>query len=239
MSTMHSQPNIHQSEPMPSNHSGISDPSIHAASSPAESQSAGSVSRNENPEGLDARAEEEAARHSGGFFGLLRKRMRSAAGIDSQFVNPYLGKDHSSGKIAPYGQQTSPVNPPTSSMNPPPFQPQPYGDDFYQQQQQQAMMYGMPMSPPHPFANRMPMMGGGYYGGVPPQFHGPAPFLYPSSSLLDYAHSMHDPYGAAGYPYGGGFNPYSAGAMPVQDKRLLPERNHYSAVKDIWSTNLQ
>jgi hypothetical protein len=57
---------------------------------------------------------------------------------------------------------------------------------------------------------------------------------------MDYAHGMHDPYyGGGGYPYGYGGHPYSASALPVQDKRLLPERNYFSAVKDIWHTNLQ
>ncbi|KAI8339749.1 hypothetical protein BC941DRAFT_451163 [Chlamydoabsidia padenii] len=233
---MQSQPTVLQAETMPvsSHPDPAQQPSSQAnpaLSSPSESQHSPSPRHGLPPESRSAE-EEPVAVSSGGFFGTLRKKMRSAAGIDSQFVNPYLGKDHSSGKLPPYGQQTSssPAQPPTSSMMPPSFQPQ---QDYYQQQQ--AMMYGMP--PPLPFANRMPMnpMGGKYYGGVPPQFHGPAPFLYPSSSLLDYAYNMHDPYGG-GYPYG--FNPYSAGTMPVQDKRLLPERNHYSAVKDIWSTNL-
>ncbi|SAM01766.1 hypothetical protein [Absidia glauca] len=242
MSAMHSQPTVLQAEPVSSHPADT-----HTTPSPSGTENGHPRQEDPNvPEQVSAALEEETAPHSGGFFGSLRKRMRSAAGIDSQFVNPYLGKDHSSGKLPPYGQQqtsSSPANPPPTSSMMPPFQspqygaPQ-YGDDFYHQQQQ-AMMYG---GMPHPLASRMPMMngpmGGGYYGGVPPQFHGSAPFLYPSNSLLDYAYSMHDPYAAA-YPYGGGFNPYAGGAMPVQDKRLLPERNHYSAVKDIWCTNLQ
>ncbi|CAO3599065.1 unnamed protein product [Absidia cylindrospora] len=175
-------------------------------------------SRNEGlpevEEAVEAEAEAEAvAASSGGFFGSLRKKMRSAAGIDSQFVNPYLGKGHSVSKLPPYGQEQTSPSPaalPTSSMMPPlqsqpyPFQPQaqqPWCDDFYQQQQQQhaMMMNGMsppPPPPPHPYGspygNGMPMMnpgmGGGYYGGVPPNHRGPAPFLYPSNSLLDYAY---------------------------------------------------
>ncbi|CAO3599124.1 unnamed protein product [Absidia cylindrospora] len=166
-----------------------------------------------------------AAASSGGFFGSFRK-------------------GHSSTRLPPYGpEQTaaataSPGGFPTSSMYPPhPFQ---WGD------QQYGMMYnGMPMSP---YANRMAMMnypmgmggGGGYYGGMSHHPYGPSPYLYPSSSLLDYAYGMHDPYYGMGghHPYYSGF-PYSASALPVQDKRLLPERNYFSAVKDIWRTNLQ
>ncbi|ORZ18753.1 hypothetical protein BCR42DRAFT_390857 [Absidia repens] len=154
------------------------------------------------------------------------------------------GKGHSSTRLPPYGPEqtaTSTASPggfPTSSMYPPhPFQ---WGD------QQYGMMYnGMPMSP---YANRMAMMnypmgmggGGGYYGGMSHHPYGPSPYLYPSSSLLDYAYGMHDPYYGMGghHPYYSGF-PYSASALPVQDKRLLPERNYFSAVKDIWRTNLQ
>ncbi|ORZ18700.1 hypothetical protein BCR42DRAFT_477837 [Absidia repens] len=243
------------------------------------SENVSSFSRNEGvpssspevKEAVEAKAVDSAvaassAASSGGFFGSFRKKMRSAAGIDSQFVNPYLGKDHSVSKLPPYGQEQtspSPAGLHTSSMMPPPLQSQPYPsqlqmqqpwcDDFYQQQQQHQqlamMMNGMSPPPPpapygSPYGNGMPMMNpgmvGGYYGGVPPNHRGPAPFLYPSNSLLDYAYSMHDPYLGAGRPYyGAGYHPLAASAMPVQDKRLLPERNHFSAVKDIWQTNLQ
>ncbi|KAI8099914.1 uncharacterized protein BX664DRAFT_322389, partial [Halteromyces radiatus] len=167
----------------------------------------------------------------GGFFGSFRKKMREAAGIDSPFVNPYLGNGHPSTRIPPYGQtsSSSPAGPPISSIptHHPFISPQPPWDDYYYQQQ--AMMYGGGM-----FPYRMPTMnypmGTGYYGT--PYM---SPYFYPSNSLLDY-YQMHNPY-HTGYPYFG--MPYTASALPVQDKRLLPERNYFSAVKDIWHTNLQ
>ncbi|SAM05509.1 hypothetical protein [Absidia glauca] len=221
---MFSQPTIIRGEPAPATNNGIApDPTSQAG--PAENAEA------DLPPAVNEMHPSEAA--SGGFLNSFRKRMRSVAGVDSHFVNPYLGNGHSSTKLPPYGPTSpSPAGLPTSSVLPPPH-PFQWGNDFYQQQ---AMMYGgLPY--------RMPMMNypmGGSYYGPPHHYYGQSPYLYPSTSLMDYAHGMHDPYyGGGGYPYAYGGHPYSASALPVQDKRLLPERNYFSAVKDIWHTNLQ
>ncbi|CAO3649249.1 unnamed protein product [Cunninghamella blakesleeana] len=221
------------------------------------------------PEQVIQQPQPHLSHHHGRFFDSFRKRMREAAGIDNPFVNPYLGNGHPSTMMPPYGKQIITTESPeyddddnrnpTSSFTPPTLFPHMlpssslwntnYNPYLYQQQQYNPMammMYGMgggmsmynnPMAMMMMNNNYSAGFNNNYYNALnynPYSAYGNPIDLYYSSQN----NMFNNPYSYGAYPSLGGY-PYYVSALPVQDKRLLPERNLISSVKDIWQTNLR
>ncbi|ORX51930.1 hypothetical protein DM01DRAFT_1391854, partial [Hesseltinella vesiculosa] len=193
-----------------------------------------------NPdEGYTTSSSQQSSKKSGPtFMQNFKRKVRDVAGVDEPFVNPYLGAHHLSHKIPPYGPaQIEPkVGYQVSPMAPHQLYPAPYGQQQPQDENEddnnEYRQFMMPPIPPMypPYMNMYPsnfpmqassmMMPYNTYIGHPPLHPYPVdPYMY-------------------SHPFYSGY-PYATSALPVQDKRLLPERNIVSSVRDIWHTNLQ
>ncbi|CAO3653951.1 unnamed protein product [Cunninghamella echinulata] len=147
---------------------------------------------------------------------------------------------------------TTTNNDPTSSFIPPSVYPHMipssslWNHNYYPQSYPSMMMYPGMMYNNNPMM--MSMMMNGYYGqnGYPNNYYNALtqnPYGTNYGNPVDLIYSSHsnmfnNPYSYGAYPSLGGY-PYYVSALPVQDKRLLPERNLISSVKDIWQTNLR
>ncbi|KAI8065525.1 hypothetical protein BC940DRAFT_304320, partial [Gongronella butleri] len=187
---------------------------------------------------------------SNSFMKSVRRAVRDAAGVDAPFVNPYLGPGHLSHMLPPLGKtriepsvgyEISPMVPPP--MYPPPYGPPPRGQRDDEDDEDDDLPH-MPYPYHHPYA--------GYMMPPVPPMYPPYSNMYPanypmqaSSMMMPHntfmGHPPLHPYPCDPYMYSHPFYsgyPYATSALPVQDKRLLPERNYISSIKDIWKTNL-